>query len=30
MNDDLEILEALFQTKTGAYRVCSAFYGNEP
>ncbi|MCI7725638.1 MAG: hypothetical protein MSH58_00620 [Clostridiales bacterium] len=30
MNDDLEILEALFQTKTGAYRVCTAMYKNEP
>lgn len=30
MNDDLEILKELFQTKIGAYRVCTAFYGNEP
>lgn len=26
MNDDLEILETLFQTKTGAFRVCTALY----
>ena len=30
MNDDLEILEALFQSKTGAFRVCTAVYKNEP